>query len=129
VIPSVSRTVKAGDGHSWKGSVVSDTVKRGCPSVPIVTVQRKELHTQPSCGSWSSEGQTGSRFSEMAGNETGPSNKRAASGNVGGKVSAVSLFAPMDNNRCCGSQQKGMAGYEYGNHTRLWVLHIGYSLM
>jgi len=68
-------------------------------------------------------------FSEMAGNETGPSNKRAASGNVGGKVSAVSLFAPMDNNRCCGSQQKGMTGYENGNHTRLWVLHIGYSLM
>ena len=68
-------------------------------------------------------------FSEMAGNETGPSNKRAASGNVGGKVSAVSLFAPMDNNRCCGSQQKGMAGYEYGSHTRLWVLHFGYSLM
>ena len=44
--------VKAGDGHSWKGSVVSDTVKRGgCPSVPVVSVQRRtQLHTRPSYG-------------------------------------------------------------------------------
>ena len=42
--------VTAGDGHSWKGSVVSDTVKRGCSSVPMVSVQRQDVHCQPSNG-------------------------------------------------------------------------------
>lgn len=42
--------VTAGDGHSWKGSVVSDTVKRGCSSVPMVPVQRQGAHSQPSIG-------------------------------------------------------------------------------
>ncbi|KAJ7369746.1 Protein zgrf1 [Desmophyllum pertusum] len=50
VIPTDNRTVTAGDGHSWKGSVVSDTVKRGCPSVPMVSVQRKDVYSQPSNG-------------------------------------------------------------------------------
>ena len=42
--------VTAGDGHSWKGSVVSDTVKRECSSVPVVSVQRQSAHSQPSNG-------------------------------------------------------------------------------
>ena len=37
--------VRAGNGHSWKGSVVSDTVKRGCPSV-----QSKQLNAQTGHG-------------------------------------------------------------------------------
>ncbi|KAL9961786.1 hypothetical protein ACROYT_G030806 [Oculina patagonica] len=47
VIPTDSRSVTAGDGHSWKGSVVSDTVRRGCPSVPMVLVQRQDVHIHP----------------------------------------------------------------------------------
>ena len=42
--------VKAGDGHSWKGSVVSDTVKREGPTVPMMSVQRRQLHNQPHRG-------------------------------------------------------------------------------
>ena len=42
--------VTAGDGHSWKGSVVSDTVKRGCPSVPVVSVQRQDVQIRRSIG-------------------------------------------------------------------------------
>lgn len=42
--------VTAGDGHSWKGSIVSDTVKRGCSSVPMVSVQRQDADCQPSNG-------------------------------------------------------------------------------
>ena len=40
----------AGGGHSWKGSVVSDTVKRECSSVPVVSVQRQSAHSEPSNG-------------------------------------------------------------------------------
>ena len=47
---TVLTQVTAGDGHSWKGSVVSDTVKRGCPSVPMVSVQRQDVYSQPSNG-------------------------------------------------------------------------------
>lgn len=42
--------VTAGDGHSRKGSLVSDTVKRGCSSVPVVSVQRQITHSLPSNG-------------------------------------------------------------------------------
>lgn len=42
--------VTAGEGHSWKGSVVSDTVKRGCSSIPMVSVQRQNAHCQPNNG-------------------------------------------------------------------------------
>ena len=42
--------VTAGDGHSWKGSVVSDTVKRECSSLPVVSVQRQSAHSEPSNG-------------------------------------------------------------------------------
>ncbi|XP_068706006.1 5'-3' DNA helicase ZGRF1-like isoform X2 [Montipora foliosa] len=57
VIPSDSQTVKTGQGHSWKGSVVSDTVKRApgnLSSLQMVPMQWK-LHNQSSLASSSAQ--------------------------------------------------------------------------
>ena len=36
--------MKAGQGHSWKGSVISHTVKRDYPTVPMMSLQH---HNEP----------------------------------------------------------------------------------